>query len=182
MRDEPSDELPGDPEQVAREILLRALTAQARTRRELSELLAKKGIPDDAAAAVLERFEDVGLIDDTAFAAAWVTSRQQRKHLSRRALRAELQRKGVDRDTISAAVDGVSPDDEYAAALDLARQRAPRLSGLDPLVRRRRLQGLLARRGFSAGVVVGACNAALGELDEAESDGDGLESGSDAWD
>lgn len=109
----------------------------------------------------MERFEDVGLIDDEAFAEAWVASRQQRKHLSRRALAAELTRKGVERETARAALDSVSSDDELSAAIDLARSRAPRLAGLDPVVQRRRLQGVLARRGFNSSIVIEACRVAL---------------------
>lgn len=102
------------------------------------------------------------MIDDTAFAQAWVASRQQRRHLSARALRSELQRKGVDRDTITEAVSGVDGEAEYAAALSLARQRLPKLGGLEPLVQRRRLQGVLARRGFGADVVIRAVGQAMG--------------------
>ena len=61
-----------DPEAVARKILLDQLTGQARSRKELSDKLAKKLVPDDVATRLLDRFEEVGLIDDEAFARAWV--------------------------------------------------------------------------------------------------------------
>src|SRR6516164_3070711 len=61
----------GDPEARAREardVCLRLLTLAPRTRAQLAEALRKRGIPDEAANEVLSRYEDVGLIDDAAFA------------------------------------------------------------------------------------------------------------------
>ena len=97
----PEDPVAGGPdadqEAVARKILLDQLTGQARSRSELAGKLAAKGVPDELAARLLDRFEEVGLVDDQAFARAWVQSRQPGKGLARRALAQELRRKGVDR-------------------------------------------------------------------------------------
>jgi regulatory protein len=79
-----------DPESVARGICLRALTGAPKTRQQLADLLATRGVPDDAAEAVLDRYTEVGLIDDAAFARAWVSSRQAGRGLARRALSSEL--------------------------------------------------------------------------------------------
>src|SRR5207248_3069772 len=75
-----------DPVAVAREVCLRLLSDRARTRRELAQALRRKGVPDDAANAVLERFDEVGLIDDAAFAGQWVRSRHSHRGLARRAI------------------------------------------------------------------------------------------------
>ena len=103
--------------------MLRKLAARARTRHELAQALAAKQVPDAVSRSVLDRFQAAGLVDDAAFAADWVESRQGRRHLSAAALRRELQAKGVDSDHIDAALSAVDADDEYAAALDLARRR-----------------------------------------------------------
>lgn len=153
---EPDDGPPepdADPVGTARTIALRKLTASARTRHELDEALQKKNVPEEIAAAVLDRLEDVGLIDDGAFAQSWVDSRQQRRHLSRSALRRELQTKGVDRDQVDAALASVDVEDELAAARALAAKKAAGMHGLDRTVRERRLAGVLARRGFGSGIV-----------------------------
>lgn len=142
-----------DPVGTARTIALRKLTASARTRHELDQALEKKDVPDEVAGLVLDRLEEVGLIDDEAFAQSWVDSRQQRRHLSRSALRRELQSKGVDRDHVDAALATVDADDELVAARALAAKRASATRGLDPLVRDRRLAGVLARRGFGSGII-----------------------------
>ena len=81
-----ADGPPADPEAVARKILLDQLTGQARSRKELSDKLAAKNVPGDIATRLLDRFEEVGLIDDEAFARAWIASRQPGKGLARRAL------------------------------------------------------------------------------------------------
>ena len=142
-----------DPESVARTIALRKLAAQARTRHELDQALRKKKVPDEAAAAVLDRLEEVGLVDDQAFAQDWVASRQQRRHLSKTALRRELQAKGVDRDHLDEALATIDTDDELAAAQALATKKAAAMRGLEPMVRDRRLAGALARRGFGSGII-----------------------------
>lgn len=149
----PPDGPDADPESVARAIALRKLTAQARTRHELDQALLRKGVPPEVSTAVLDRLEETGLVDDEAFAQEWVDSRQQRRHLSRTALRRELQARGVDRDRIDAALADVAPDDELAAARALVAKKAGATRDLAPLVRHRRLAGALARRGFASGII-----------------------------
>ncbi len=153
-----------DPEEVARTIVLRKLAAQSRTRAELARALKTREVPEEAASAVLDRMSEVGLVDDATFAHDWVASRQQRRHLSRTALRRELQTKGVDRDLIDDALAGVDGDDEHRAALDLARRRASTMRGLERDVAYRRLGGVLARRGFSSSVTVQVLSEVLDEL------------------
>jgi regulatory protein len=155
-----------DPEQVARSIVLRKLTAQSRTRAELERALRSKAVPEEAASAVLDRMGEVGLVDDAAFARDWVASRQQRRHLSRTALRRELQTKGVDRDVIDEALAEVGGADEHRAALDLAQRKAATMGGLAREVAYRRLGGVLARRGFSASVTSRVLSEILDAPDE----------------
>lgn len=104
-------------------------------------------------AAVLDRLEEVGLVDDRAFAQDWVSSRQQRRHLSRSALRRELQAKGIDREHLDEALAAVDSDDELDAARALASKKAATMRSLEPMVRDRRLAGALARRGFGSGII-----------------------------
>jgi regulatory protein len=141
-----------DPVSVARAIVLRKLAAQSRTRAELERALKRKQVPDDAARTVLDRMESVGLVDDETFARDWVESRQQRRHLSKSALRRELTAKGVERSEIDTALDVVDGEDELTAARALAAKKARSTVGLDGQVRYRRLAGVLARRGFSPSV------------------------------
>ncbi len=118
MTDSPDDpEVPdADPEAVARQILLRRLTDQPRSRAELAESLAKRHVPDDVAKRLLDRFTEVGLIDDEAFARAWVQSRMTGKGLAGRALAMELRRKGIDEELVREVLDDLDPQQEDAAA------------------------------------------------------------------
>jgi len=167
---------PGDPESVAREICLRLLTVQARSRAELATALARRGVPAEAADGVLSRFGEVGLIDDRAFAAAFVASRHNSRGLARRALSAELRQRGIDQDTASEALDGLDERTEEATARALVARRLQATAGLDPAVRARRLVGMLARKGYSAGL---AYRVVREELAEAGDSWEGPESAPD---
>ncbi|WP_372729660.1 regulatory protein RecX [Nocardioides sp.] len=147
-----ADGPPADPEAVARKILLDQLTGQARSRQELSDKLAAKNVPTDVATRLLDRFEEVGLIDDEAFARAWIASRQPGKGLARRALGQELRRKGIDDEVAKEALDEIDPADEQEAARGLVRKKLRSLSRVDDTTATRRLVGMLARKGYSSGV------------------------------
>lgn len=141
-----------DAEAVARKILLDQLTGQARSRKELADKLAAKNVPADIAAGLLERFEEVGLIDDEAFARSWIASRQPGKGLARRALAQELRRKGVDDEVAKEALDEIDPADEEQAARALVRKKLRSLSRVDDTTATRRLVGMLARKGYGSGL------------------------------
>ena len=143
---------PADHEAVARKILLDQLTGQPRSRAELATKLARKQVPAEVAERLLDRFEEVGLVDDEAFARDWVQSRQAGRGLARRALTVELRRKGVDQQVITEAVEQVDPEDEAEAARALVRRKLPSLQRFDNVTVVRRLTGMLARKGYPAGV------------------------------
>ena len=112
-----------DPYQVARDICLRELSFRPRTRAELATTLRKRGIEAEVATAVLDRYDDVGLIDDDAFARAWVTSRHHGRGLARRALASELRQRGVDSGVVDAALKDLEPETEAATARVLVERR-----------------------------------------------------------
>ena len=173
---EPSEDLDtgpdADPESVARKILLDQLTGRARTRSELADKLASRNVPDDVATRLLDRFEEVGLIDDAAFAREWVAQRQSGRGLARRALAQELRRKGVDDETARTALDDLDPAREEEAARALVRKKLRSLGGVDHATATRRLAGLLARKGYPAGL---AFRVVREELGEATADSDMME-------
>jgi regulatory protein len=141
-----------DLESVARKILLDQLTGQARSRSELATKLAKKNVPDELATRLLDRFEEVGLVDDEAFARLWIASRQPGKGLARRALAQELRRKGIDDEVAREALDDIDPADEEHSARLLVRKKLRTLTRVDDTTATRRLVGMLARKGYSSGV------------------------------
>jgi regulatory protein len=152
-----------DPEAVARKILLDALTGRARSRKELHDMLARRHVPDELASRLLDRFGEVGLVDDEAFARSWVESRQRSRGLAGRALAQELRRKGVDDETVRSALAELDPDREVRAASELVRKKARSMRALDPAVATRRLVGMLARKGYASGVAYRVVRDELGE-------------------
>lgn len=163
------EDAPGDPESVARSICLHLLTLQPRTRAELAAALARRGVPGEAAVAVLGRFAEVGLIDDRAFAEAWVGSRHAGRGLARRALAAELRRRGVDGEIVGEAVATLDPQTEERTARQLVAKRLPGTRALDAAGRARRLVGMLARKGYPPALAVRVVREQL-EADGADPD------------
>ena len=164
----PGGEDEADPGVRARAICLRLLTGSAKTRGQLAEALRKRDIPDEVAEEVLSRYQEVGLIDDAAFAEAWVESRHRGRGLARRALATELRSRGVDQAVVAEAVAQLDPEQEAATARGLVERKLRSTSGLDRQVRLRRLAGMLARRGYSEGLALRVVRAALD--DEAAAD------------
>ena len=145
-------EIEKDPTGYARQVCLQLLEVGPRTRKELADALAKKGVPEEAADQVLNRFTDVGMIDDALFASMWVSSRHRGRGLAGRALSQELRRKGINDDIIKEAVAELDPEQEAATARSLVRRTLPTTRGLTTEARVRRLAGMLARKGYGAGL------------------------------
>ncbi|MYW02078.1 recombination regulator RecX [Streptomyces sp. SID3343] len=164
----PGGEPPADPEALARAICLRLLTGRARTRAQLADALRRREVPDDVAEHVLGRFTDVGLIDDTAFAGAWVNTRHTGKGLARRALARELRQRGVDAVVVDEAVAQLDPEQELETARALVARKLPGTRGLDRDKRIRRLAGMLARKGYGEGLAVRVVRDALDREADAE--------------
>ncbi len=169
-----------DAEEVARKILLDQLTGQARSRAELATKLARRRVPEKVAERLLDRFEQVGLIDDAAFARLWIESRQPGKGLGRRALAQELRRKGIDDEVARSALAEVESEDEEAVARELVRRKLRTMRNLDRVTATRRLTGMLARKGHSGDTVWRVVREELdaGGLEEPD---DGADLPGDVW-
>ncbi len=158
---------------MVRTIVLTALTAAPRSRAQLEARLAAKGAPADVAARVLDRFEEVGLVDDAEFARALVRSRQASRGLAGRALRQELRRTGVEDETAAEVLAAIDPEQELATARALVARRLPATRGLPVPRRMSRLVGMLARKGYSGGLALQVVREALGaEAAELAADGE----------
>jgi regulatory protein len=170
--DDPGSGPHADPESVARKILLDRLAAQPRTRHELAQVLRRRLVPAEVAERLLDRFEEVGLVDDAAFARSWVESRQSGRGLARGALAQELRRKGVPDEVAREALDEIGPEDEAAAARALVRRRLRAMERLDHRARMRRLTAMLARKGYPPGVAFAVVRDELGAATDPAADVD----------
>lgn len=158
---------PGDPESAARVICVRLLDRRAYSRAELAGKLRERGIPDDAAERVLDRYVEVGLINDAALAAGLAGAQHRERGLARRAVAQKLRQRGLQ-DEIDDALVGIDADSERQRARELVAKRRRALSELPAEVQFRRLVGLLARKGYPSGVCYAVVREALA-LDEAPS-------------
>lgn len=132
------------------EAALRLLEYRARSRQELAQRLRRKGAEPPVIERALARLTAQGLVDDEAFARQWTESRLRTGH-GRRRIALELRVKGIAGATIRDALGELAdPAHEAAAAERLARRRLRLLQRLEPAVQRRRLYGLLQRRGYAA--------------------------------
>lgn len=147
----------------ARDVALRYLSFRPRTRVEVLRHLRDRGLGSHAE-PIVGRFEELGYIDDAAYALAFARERIRLKPRGMRRVVSELVSRGVDRASAERAAaaaleeEGVSERDLLMA---VAERRAGALGRLEPEVARRRLTGYLLRRGFPASDVREAVNRLL---------------------
>lgn len=153
-----------DPEYAqAKRIVLSKLAAAPRSRAQLTDTLLAKDISPETADAVLDRMEDVGLVDDVAFAEMTVRYLQNSRGLARRSVLDELAKRGVSDEIALDAVEHIDDDRDRDSARNLVAKRMRSVAGLEPDVQRRRLAGYLARRGYPSGIAFPVIEEALAD-------------------
>ena len=134
------------------EAALRFLEARQRSAAEVRRRLLLHGYRADLVEGAIERLTELGMIDDAAFARAWVESRDRARPRGERALRQELRTKGIERAVIDETIverEVERPEADAAAARRLLERHASALARVpDPRARRQRAYALLARNGF----------------------------------
>jgi regulatory protein len=146
----------------AREIALRLLKARPRTEEELRRRFRKSDLKPRMWTRVLEDLKAEGHVDDRVFAQLWIKEKIARAGSGRQRISSDLRSKGIDRTTVEEEIAGNYDDGEEAEiARQLALKRLARLESLPVAVMRRRVYGLLLRRGFGPGVASAALKAAL---------------------
>ena len=141
---------PGDAD-AAYEKALRILKAAAQTRAGLGRRLSRAGYDDDTVAGVCARLVEVGYLDDRAYAES-ALSRRRRQGRGARLVASELRHKGIDPGVIQDLLGSVDETEELERATALAAQMLARRAAEEPRLRRERIMGTLARRGYSQGV------------------------------
>lgn len=161
---------------ACRDAALKTLARRPRSVRDLSRRLERAGFASPVVRGVCARLIDERLLDDERFATLWVDAQLRRRATGRSLLLRGLMRAGIERTiadrTVAAATRGSDP---LAEATALAKRKVERLTKRgDPHAEVRRLAGMLARRGYDAGVCFTAAKAALGaraaKLDDADID------------
>jgi regulatory protein len=149
---------------AAKQVLLRRLSHAPRTRKELAKDLKDKDISDEVANVALDRFEEVGLINDRALASNYVSSQHERKGLGKNALRQQLRAKGVSDDMALEAISQISDDQEFQAAFALACKKIRSLQRDDAKTQLRKIVGVLARKGYSSNLAFRVAKEVITDL------------------
>ena len=149
---------------AAKQVLLRRLSHAPRTRKELAKDLKDKDISDEVANVALDRFEEVGLINDQALASNYVSSQHERKGIGKNALRQQLRAKGVSDDVALEAISQISDDQEFQAAFALACKKIRSLQRDDAKTQLRKIVGVLARKGYSSNLAFRVAKEVITDL------------------
>ena len=150
---------------LAKNMVLRKLTRAPQTRQQLADYLLERGIAEDVVGEVLDRMTDVGLVNDTEYAAMFVRSKRTSRGLAPRMLAQELRQRGIEAEIIESELAGISPDDDRELARSLVVKKLASLRNLERDAQIRRLTSMLVRKGFNSGLAFEIVRAELGATD-----------------
>jgi regulatory protein len=151
-------------EEEVRQALLKLIERSSKSSGALRKLLAEKDFPAQVIDQMIDRFIEVGLIDDHALAKDFTELAVSRKAKAKSVIARELRAKSFPQEAIDAAIADIDVESELEAAKKLAESRIRQLMKLDPEVRTRRLSSFLMRKGYSSSVVWAATSHASGEV------------------
>ena len=155
-----------DAGEVTYQKALHFLSYRPRSSAEIRQNLAKRGSPAELVDETLARLQRAGLVNDNDFARAWVENRNTFRPRSKLALQFELRRKGLSDEVVQPVLDELV--DEQALAFEAARKYALRLAGREWLDFRQKLNGFLARRGFSYATITPIVSEVWKEIQTAD--------------
>ena len=150
------------------------LNRRAMSRSDLDFKLKRLDYTQPVREEVLEKLTEMGFLDDEAYARALIDATLRRKPAGPQLLRQKLFQKGIDRSLIERLVSEATDAQDLApGAVDLARKKLRTMQRFDIETRKRRLYGMLARRGFNPDTI----SSVMAEL------GDEIEQGCEKqWD
>lgn len=158
----------GEVQQECMDKALELLGQRLHSRAELAKKLKRGEYGEEIISAVLDELARLGYVDDERFARTKALSAAQHKQHGRRRAFVELLRSGVSASTAERALEDVyEQTDSLGLARQLAQKQAGRLKKLEPTVARRRLAGMLQRRGFDYETIRPVIDEVLGDEPEA---------------
>ena len=149
---------PNTPLEAAYNVAVRYLGYSARSRSEIEKRLERAGFETEIIEKVIAHLESRDWLDDKKFAQDWVDDRADRKRYGRRRLAQELRNKGIERETIDAALNTIEAEDEVTRAQAAVRTRwdPQTLAHADfdtKQAEKRRMAQFLQRRGFTWDII-----------------------------
>ena len=149
----------------AKRYALKLLHYRSRSEKEIIQRLKRKGFDDNHINDTVEFLKSAELIKDNVLASELFRNATENKLLGRKGIQAFLSNRGIKKDLASETLSCLSEDTEKETALRLVEKKMKVLRNHPKNVIKRRLWGMLERRGFSAGVI----NYTLRSIDDRES-------------
>jgi regulatory protein len=131
---------------------LRFLGARPRTNKEVRQKLQAAGYEEAVIEETVRRLESERYVDDRQFAKQWTEHRLYSQNKGKAFIRQELLQKGVGREHIQEALQGIEWEDELSSAVEIGAKKWRQTSG-ETFDRKRKTAAFLLRRGFSSDVV-----------------------------
>jgi regulatory protein len=153
----------GEVRQECFDSAMRSLQKRQHSQAELRRKLTKKEYGETVINAVIADLIRLGYVDDVRFATAKALSAAKHKHHGQRRAKIELMKAGVKGEAADRALADVYREhDSRSVVTGLIEKQLPRLRKLEPMVARRRLMGMLQRRGFDYETIKPAIDEVLG--------------------
>ncbi len=133
----------------AMDLAMSYLASRDRTRKEILLYLTDKGFDTSDISSVIQRLEELRLIDDRKYAENFVRSRLASKPHSKMSLYHQLLSHQIPEQIIESVLDDIPEDSDYENALLLAVKFFRQFRDLDPVLRRQRVLSRLQFRGYT---------------------------------
>lgn len=132
---------------------LKALGRRSHSVAQLKEKLSHRGFSPEETEAAVSWLIEKKLLDDSVFAESFARGKLVLYRHGRRLIHYQLLQRGVSRQLAEKTLSGLDPESERQAAVDLLESRLKRWRNLEPTIKKRRVIGLLSRRGFPEGLI-----------------------------
>ncbi|QQG47818.1 MAG: RecX family transcriptional regulator [Candidatus Woesebacteria bacterium] len=130
------------------EKLLKFVSIRPRSVYEVKSWCRRKKVDPKIQAIVLEKLKELEFLDDYKFSLWWIDQRLSFRPKSKRLLKLELLKKGVNREIIQKALESVEID-EAAVAKNLIYKKEKRWKRLDEIEKKKKIINFLKSRGFN---------------------------------
>lgn len=127
---------------------LRYISRRSRTSQEVRQLLKRKGYDGETIDPVIDRLTERNYLNDAMFAQTWAGRRISSSQYGRNRIQQELKEKGLKREDISTALEGIDAQEELKSAMRAAQKKWRTLAASDKK-KSQKLLAFLLRRGFT---------------------------------
>jgi regulatory protein len=114
-----------DPRQRAFERALKSIGVRERSSREVGDFLRRRGYEPEVVDDVIRALREEGLVDDAGYARRFVEDRRLLDQWGNERIARDLERRGIERELVDAALAGHGHEEELSVAVELLDRRFP---------------------------------------------------------